>query len=196
MDLVEIPDEIIQENTRTFIELLKSTKRPGIEKLIAQLLKTDFFRAPASTKYHMCCEGGLCQHSLNVYRLLKSKVYSGLIELPEESVIITALCHDICKADFYTIETRWKKNKLGKWESYTAYGIDDKLPLGHGEKSCYILQQYITLSPLEYAMIRFHMGREQGTMQDGFGNAANHWPQVAAIHTADLEASFIVEARE
>lgn len=197
MAVVEIPDEILRSNAKRYIQLLRDTNRTGMEDFLRYLITTDFFKAPASTRYHLCCEGGLCQHSLNVYDLLKLKIDSGLLEIPADSLAITTLCHDICKANFYTIENRWRKDENGKWEGYKAYGVNDELPIGHGEKSCYLLQQYITLSPMEYAMIRYHMGREAGVMgADAFGNAANRWPGVAAIHTADLEASFILETRE
>ena len=52
-----------------FIELLKSTNRDGIDKLLAWIEKSDFYKAPASTRFHGSYEGGLLEHSLNVYKV-------------------------------------------------------------------------------------------------------------------------------
>jgi len=188
--------EQIETNKQTFIQLLSQVQRPGIDRLINWLCSNDFFTAPASTKYHLNEEGGLCLHSLNVYKLLSMKVQSGLVQLSPETVIITALCHDICKANFYVTEQRWRKDENNKWESYETWAVDEKMPIGHGEKSCYILQSFTWISPEEYAMIRFHMGKEADGYNDYFTKAASKYPGVAAIHAADMESAFIFEAPE
>lgn len=189
-----ITEEEIQANRERIISLLLSTERKGIDKLVAWLEQTDFFTAPASTKYHLHCRGGLARHSLNVYERLKAKTYSGLIDIKEDTVIITALLHDICKANFYKIQKRNKKID-GQWQEVEEWGVEDKLPIGHGDKSCYIIQSCIRISPEEYAMIRFHMGRESDGNNDPFSKAAAHFPAVCAIHTADMESAFIIESR-
>lgn len=187
--------EQIEADKIRIIELLKSTERPGMDRLIDWMEnKSDFFTAPASTKYHLHCKGGLARHSLNVYERLKAKVDSGLLELKEDTVIITALLHDVCKANFYAVQKRNRKID-GQWVEVEEWGIDEKLPIGHGEKSCYIVQTCMRISPEEFAMIRFHMGRESESFNDYFSKAAAVFPGVAAIHTADLESAFIVESR-
>lgn len=187
--------EQIEADKIRIIELLKSTERPGMERLIEWMEnKSDFFTAPASTKYHLHCKGGLARHSLNVYERLKAKVDAGLLELKEDTVIITALLHDVCKANFYAVQKRNRKID-GQWVEVEEWGIDEKLPIGHGEKSCYIVQTFMRLTPEEFAMIRFHMGRESESFNDYFSKAAAVFPGVAAIHTADLESAFIVESR-
>ncbi len=187
--------EQIEADKIRIIELLKSTERPGMERLIEWMEnKSDFFTAPASTKYHLHCKGGLARHSLNVYERLKAKVDAGLLELKEDTVIITALLHDVCKANFYAVQKRNRKIE-GQWVEVEEWGIDEKLPIGHGEKSCYIVQTFMRLTPEEFAMIRFHMGRESESFNDYFSKAAAVFPGVAAIHTADLESAFIVESR-
>ena len=187
--------EQIEADKIRIIELLKSTERPGMDRLIDWMEnKSDFFTAPASTKYHLHCKGGLARHSLNVYERLKAKVDSGLLELKEDTVIITALLHDVCKANFYAVQKRNRKIE-GQWVEVEEWGIDEKLPIGHGEKSCYIVQTFMRLTPEEFAMIRFHMGRESESFNDYFSKAAAVFPGVAAIHTADLESAFIVESR-
>ena len=188
------PEQIEADKTR-IIELLKGTGRPGIERLVEWMeTKSDFFTAPASTKYHLHCKGGLARHSLNVYERLKAKVDSGLLELKDDTVVITTLLHDVCKANFYAVQKRNRKID-GQWQEVEEWGIDEKLPIGHGEKSCYIVQSFMRLSPEEFAMIRFHMGRESESFNDYFSKAAAVFPGVAAIHTADLESAFIVESR-
>ena len=140
-----------QDNIERFESLLTSCKREGIENLIDFIRSTDFYTAPASTKYHLCCEGGLLQHSLNVYDCLCSKFYNELwneklTSVKPESLIITSLLHDICKTNFYVPELRNKKvysehgSKIDSggrydWQQVTGYTINDTLPYGHGEKS-------------------------------------------------------------
>lgn len=189
-----ISEEEINSNKDFIISQLQSTERPGMERLIAWIESTDFFTAPASTKYHLHCRGGLAKHSINVYERLKAKVDSGLVELKSDTIIITALLHDLCKANFYTLQKRNRKID-GVWKEIDEWGIDDKFPVGHGEKSCYLIQSCIRLTPEEYAMIRHHMGRETNQNNDPFSQCAAVFPGVAAIHTADLESAFIIERR-
>ena len=194
-DTYTLTPEQIEADKIRIIELLKGTGRPGIERLVEWMeTKSDFFTAPASTKYHLHCKGGLARHSLNVYERLKAKVDSGLLELKDDTVVITTLLHDVCKANFYAVQKRNRKID-GQWQEVEEWGIDEKLPIGHGEKSCYIVQSFMRLSPEEFAMIRFHMGRESESFNDYFSKAAAVFPGVAAIHTADLESAFIVESR-
>ena len=159
-DAYTLTPEQIEADKIRIIELLKGTGRPGIERLVEWMeTKSDFFTAPASTKYHLHCKGGLARHSLNVYERLKAKVDSGLLELKDDTVVITTLLHDVCKANFYAVQKRNRKID-GQWQEVEEWGIDEKLPIGHGEKSCYIVQSFMRLSPEEFAMIRFHMGKD------------------------------------
>lgn len=189
-----LTEEQIEANKEKIKALLEATQRNGMDRLLNWLEQTDFYTAPASTKYHLHCKGGLAKHSLNVYERLKAKVDSGLLELKDDSVAITALLHDICKANFYVVQKRNRKID-GQWVEVEEWGVEDKMPIGHGEKSCYIIQSCIRISPEEFAMIRFHMGRESDSSNDSFSKAAAKYPGVAAIHTADLEAAFIIESR-
>jgi 23S rRNA maturation-related 3'-5' exoribonuclease YhaM len=104
-----------------FIELLRSTNREGMDKVIAKLEKMGFFTAPASSKNHLCREGGLVEHSLNVYKMAKMihgqlQLSNPEIKIKEESVIIASLLHDVCKADIYKIGVKWRKDDQGRWE--------------------------------------------------------------------------------
>ena len=200
-----LSEEQVQKNRERIVELLLSTKRPGMEGLVRWIQeKTDFYTAPASTKYHLCCRGGLAQHSLNVFERLSEKVQVGLVELRPDTVIITSLLHDLCKVNFYHREMKNVKegNKIlpnGKevanWVEKEVWVVKDPFPVGHGERSCFYAQRYIQLSEEEYAMIRLHMGSERNGYPDTFADTAAIYPGVVAIHTADLEVAFIVEVR-
>lgn len=110
----------VEANKKEIVSILETIERPGMDRLIEWLCKHDYFTAPASTRFHSNYEGGLAQHSLNVYRVLKSKAehYTDL-NIPLESVAICGLLHDLCKVNFYTVSTRNKKNDVtGKWEKF------------------------------------------------------------------------------
>lgn len=125
-----------------FIQLLRKTNREGIEDLINFIEeKTDFFTAPASTRFHGSHEGGLLEHSMKVYEILDYKIKNNVIDLhvPEDTIIIVSLLHDICKVNFYKVDYRNAKNARGEWEKVPYYTIDDTIPYGHGEKSVMML---------------------------------------------------------
>lgn len=168
--------------------------RPGKAELLAWLEKSDFFVAPASTKYHGAYEGGLVAHSLNVYdelhRLLT--VYTEL-QIPEDSIAIVALFHDLCKVNMYTKEVKYRKDDQGKWETYDAYVHNEKLHYGgHGSKSVFILQNFLKLLPEEAIAINCHMATWENNPQ--IGAAFEHCPLAWLLHVADESATFIKEA--
>lgn len=188
------------DNATRFDDLLMSTKRDGVENLIKYLHTTDFYTAPASTRFHMSCEGGLLQHSLNVYDMLSTKFKSepwSKFDVGNDSLIIIALCHDLCKANFYGVEMRNRKNERGVWEKYPFYIIDDKNPYGHGEKSAMITANFIKLTAEERYAIRWHMGfSEPKDNYNYVGKAMELYPLVIAIHEADIEATYLLETEE
>ena len=197
------------------ISLLETVQREGMQDLINYLESSDYFTAPASTKYHSCHPGGLAEHSLNVYKLLehKNKVYK--LEIPQESIIIIALLHDLCKVDFYATEKKsvlkgkikvmknrkvdgeWKQveEEVNDWQEEDTYTVKDQFPAGHGEKSVIILQKYIKLTDFEIMAIRWHMGFSE-QVGYSFNNVLELMPSIIAIYTADLEASYILEGRK
>ena len=179
-----------------FIELLRKTKREGIENLIAFIEKTDFFTAPASTRFHGCYEGGLLEHSLKVYEILDYKIKNNVIDLfvPEDTIIITALLHDICKVNFYKVDYRNAKNSRGEWEKVPYYTVDDTIPYGHGEKSVMMISEYIKLTSEEKYAIRWHMGfTEPKEEYNTLGAAFKKYPLALLIHEADLEATYFYD---
>ena len=176
-----------------FIELLRSTKRYGIEDLIDFLKKSDFFKAPASTRFHGSYEKGLMEHSMKVYEILKHKVETSFvpINIPQESLIIIALLHDICKTNFYKVDFRNAKNALGVWEKVPYYTVEDTIPYGHGEKSVLMITEYIQLTPEEKYAIRWHMGyTEPKELYTTIGEAYKKYPIALLMHEADLEATY------
>ena len=183
------PEEIKDK----IIELLSSTERKGIDKVIKYLESSDFFEAPASTRYHGNYKGGLAEHSLNVYEIFKKKNEIYDFGLSDDTVKITALLHDICKTNFYTVSSRNMK-KDGKWIKVPYYAVDDQVPFGHGEKSVILLQQFIRLSKEEVIIIRWHMGGYEP--KENYNYISNSWnicKAGVALHTADLESSYILE---
>lgn len=191
-----------------FIELLRSTKREGIDRVIDYLEnKSDFFTAPASTAFHGNYEGGLVEHSLNCCNLGLSIREVILKQKPEleskiskESVIIATLLHDICKANLYVGEIKSRKNALGMWEKYNGYTVDySKFPIGHGEKSVIMLLMIgLKLSSDEILAIRWHMSSwdlpfQSKELQACYSTAKNNCPLCSIMQAADCLASGLLE---
>ncbi len=179
-----------------FLELLKSVNREGMDKLIEFIEKSDFFKAPASTRYHGAYEGGLLEHSMKVYEILTQKVKNACVEINvlEESLILIALLHDICKVNFYKVDYRNAKNSFGEWEKVPYYTIEDTIPYGHGEKSVMMITEYIKLTGEEKYCIRWHMGfTEPKESYNALGQAFKKFPLALLVHEADLEATYFFD---
>ena len=191
---------------KEFIEKYqRNIRRNGSQAFLKWLEGTDFFKAPASTKYHGAHEGGLCEHSLNVYRffyqeiLQRASEFSGLKCLDtdtEEMVAICALLHDVCKVNKYVLHSRNIKNEAtGQWEKVPYYSIEEnKFPYGHGEGSVWLIQRFMRLSLEESIAIRWHMG--------GFDDAAKgydlsaafrQFPNAMLLHIADMKATYLLD---
>ncbi len=185
-----------------FVEIYKRyIKREGSKDLLDYLLssKSDFFTAPASTRYHLSKEGGLLEHSLNVYKCLKAymerprvkDVYK--LQATDETIAIVALLHDICKVNVYKQSMRNKKDSTGKWVQVPSYEYQDELPYGHGEKSVYIISGFMKLSREEAFAIRYHMGFSNTDDIRNVGEAFARFPLAFALSTADMEATYFLE---
>ena len=185
----------IEDNKKQFIEICKrEIHRDGIDDLLSYLEKSDFFTAPASTKFHGSYPGGLCEHSLNVYYELEklAKLYK-MSGITLESVAIVSLFHDLCKVNFYKAEQRNRKNEEGKWESYTGYGVSEKFCFGsHGGKSVFIIQNYMKLTAEEGTAINCHMGA-YGENAQSVSSAYQQYTLAWLCHVADEAATFILE---
>jgi hypothetical protein len=180
-----------------FIEIYNTyVTRPGAQKLLEWIEKTDFFTAPASTKYHGACECGLVMHSLNVYKVLRERYFEEGVD-SEESFALCALLHDFCKANFYTVSTRNVKDPVTKeWKQVPYYAVEDKFPFGHGEKSVFLIERYVRLSLEEAMAIRWHMGGFDESVKGGsfsLSRAFSEYPLAVKLHLADLEATYLLE---
>ena len=184
---------------RTFI------KREGADKLLDYLItKSDFFTAPASSKFHNDFEGGLLDHSLNVYhrlvKLLESEYGENWREVySPESVAIVGLLHDICKINYYKVSQRNVKNKdTGSWEQVNYYSVEDQLPYGHGEKSVYIISGFLRLTREEAMAINWHMGGFDERARGSFTVSAafREYPLAVLTHTADFLATYLDEKKD
>ena len=188
-----------------FIEIFKSKiKREGADKLLEFICSpsSDFFTAPASARYHSAYEGGLCEHSINVYECLRDYLDRDVartkynLNYSDESIAIVALLHDLCKMNIYKVSYRNAKNEMGVWEKVPYYEFDDTLPYGHGEKSVYMITPFMKLSREEAFAIRYHMGFSNVENQMATNNvskAFEMYPLAFALSTADMEATYYLE---
>lgn len=207
-------------NKERFENLVKENiKRDGIEKVLNWLDRTDFYTAPASTQYHLSVEGGLCQHSLDVYDNLialakltyniEGEISSETIFNGEtindnnvftlENITLVALFHDICKANCYVRD--FKNVKVnGRWEQQEYWKWDEQFVYGHGTKSVYILQQFMRLYIDEALAIRFHMAGKEDALSDQYerqyAKTFETTPLAVLLHLADMKATWIDEVRE
>lgn len=209
----------------TFLEIYREhIKRPGADKLLEWLENSDFFTAPASTRFHLCRPGGLLEHSIHVYERLRELYLNELDigdgphelnEREEETIAICGLLHDICKVDVYKQEyknqktydaekvknaQKWevKKDANGSfiWESVVGYKYEDSLPYGHGEKSVYIISGFMKLSREEAMAIRWHMGFSGEDDNRNVGNAFGLHKMAVLTHIADMMATYLDEQEE
>lgn len=194
---------MLKENKERFIQIYKDNiKREGADKLLEYLLSnhSDFFVAPASTRFHGSYEGGLLEHSLNVYDCLKSyldrqrvkELYN--LSCSDETIAIVSLLHDLCKINIYKKGTRNVKNDKGVWEKVPIFEFNDKLPYGHGEKSVYIITGFMKLTREEAFAIRYHMGFSGEENKNTIGNALDMFPLALAVNIADMESTFYMES--
>jgi hypothetical protein len=198
-----------QEQKISFFESrLRDVNREGIEKVIEFLRTTDFYVAPSSASYHSNYQGGLLDHSLLVYSLA-FKYREGLVammpeleeKIPEDTLIISTLLHDICKTCFYKQVMKYRKDENNQWQSYLGYEIDDSFPIGHGEKSVIMLQDLgLQMTPEEMLTIRYHMGAWDGAMltndvKFSYSAAMNKYPMMVLVQSADNTSSLVFEKK-
>ena len=186
-----------------FLEIFDTyIRRDGAKELRAYLLRSDFFTAPASTRYHCAYEGGLCEHSVNTYRRLLQNVrieYGEKWEdvVPHETVAVCGLLHDLCKIDYYKQDFRNVKEN-GEWVRKPYFSREEVLPFGHGEKSVYIAGSFMRLTREEAMAINWHMGGFDMRAKGGdfsISDAYRMFPLAVLLHVSDLTATYIDEKR-
>ena len=188
-----------------FIDIYnKYITREGADKLLEYILSSssDFFTAPASTRFHGSHEGGLCEHSLNVYHNLKDYLSRDRVKndfnlngYTDETIAIVALLHDICKINVYKKGFRNVKDENGVWQRVDTFEFEDNLPYGHGEKSVYIITGFMKLTREEAFAIRYHMGFSVTEDIRNVGAAFEQFPLAFALNTADMEATYFLEEK-
>lgn len=181
-----------------FLEIVdRDISRSGVWALTEWLANTDFFTAPASTRYHGSYEGGLVAHSLNVYSQLRKLCKFYKCDASEESIAIVSLFHDLCKVGCYKTEMRWRKDANNKWEQYPTYTFkEDYCFGGHGAKSVYLVQNFMKLTPEEAAAINSHMGAWDATTYSNPTAVYEHNKLAWLLHVADEAADFLDESEK
>lgn len=207
-----------EENIKKFEELFSGIKRSGAERILNYIRQSDFYTAPASTKYHLSVKGGLLQHSLDVYDALqaekKNPIWGKALEkVSEESLLIVSLLHDLCKTYYYAEGTKnqktydpevvasadrksVKKDSMGEfvWETVPCYTVENKYPLGHGSRSVIFIMKMMPLTMEETTAIYWHMGAycDQGQWIE-LREAYKKYPLALALHHADMVATYLME---
>ena len=198
-DLGEI--DMREEFTHVYVNIIQ---RSGADKLLDWIEnRTDFFDAPASTRYHLAEPGGLVKHSVHVFERLNALcesedwVAKGISKPQKESIAICGLLHDLCKANFYKTSTRNVKNEAtGQWEKVPFYTVEDQFPYGHGEKSVYLIERFMRLKTEEAVAIRWHMGGFDDAVRGGsfvISAAFEKYPLALLLHLADMQATYLDE---
>lgn len=188
-----------------FIRLFtENIKRPGADRLLSWLEESDFFTAPASTRFHGNYEGGLCEHSVNVYEeLVRLLIAYPEVKVTAETATIVTLLHDLCKIGCYkpALKSRktGRKKRDGKdeWENYIGYDfVEDFCYGGHGSKSVYLIQKFMNLTDAEAVSINCHMGAWDRSPGDySLGPAFEQHPLAWLVHVADESATYIRESK-
>lgn len=182
-----------------FIEIYERyIARDGAAALLNWLRSTDFFTAPASTRFHGSHEGGLVEHSVNVWNELcrLMRIYKSEIPASTESVALVALLHDVCKIGCYKTEMRNTKVN-GVWVQRPYYTFQEDFPYGgHGAKSVFLIERFMKLSEEEAVAINCHMGfSEPGVNIASVGSAFERFPLAWLLHVADESATYILEGK-
>lgn len=192
---------VINKNREEFIEIFeKNIKREGAAELLEWIKKTDFFVAPASTKFHSAVAGGLCYHSLQTYKRFKQNLENEYGEdlknkVSDETIAIISLLHDICKIDCYKLDYRNVKVN-NEWTKQPYYSYNEQLPYGHGEKSVYMISGFMKLTREEALAINWHMGGFDARVLGGsysLGTAFSQYPLCVIFHISDIQASYLDE---
>ena len=184
----------IEKGKKRFLALLNeiSSERKGIEPLVAWLEKGDFFFAPLTANQRGAYKGGLLEHSLNVY--MAYMMLFAQDNDPFSSVVLITLLHKLCRCGYFKLEQRTQLNEKGKWEKVPTYVVEDKFPLGGGEKSIYLIERFVRLKPEEAIAIRWHMGGFDAAAQNSsetISTAFDKYPLAAKLHAAYMYAAHI-----
>ena len=196
----------MESSKSAFVKTLSdNVNRPGVPDLFVYLEKEGFYTSPASTKYHGSYEGGLCDHSMNVYYSMLDElsfIYGGKDKWTQyhslESATIVSLLHDVCKAGKYVKGTKNVKDpETGRWDTVDCYNYNtDAFQMGHGALSVYRIQKFIKLTDEEAQAIYWHMGAYDLSQYSTVGNLSESFAKntlAFALHRADMMATYVWE---
>lgn len=200
----------LKSNKEEFKRLVNSITREGAKDLLDWLETTDFYTAPASVRYHSCYKGGLCQHSINVYRNMEKLRNEFCPEVSEDTCKIVALFHDISKVGFYeeTVQNKkvyskngTKSDELGNfdWVSVKGYKVKSDTDKSfvchtHGVNSYLLIHRFIKLTQSETAAImNHHSGMDDNMAVKDISEVLNRYPAATLLHMADYLSTFITE---
>lgn len=184
------------------VYITSEKNKANLEKFFEYLDDSDFYIAPASTRFHSNVDGGLCEHTMKVisrmFKICNAEYSEEESKTPEykEKVFLVAALHDLCKVNFYHRTERYKKDENNEWYTYPFWEIEDELPMGHGEKSLYIAQRFFDLTDEQAIAIRWHMGFSDSSVKGGcldIGEAYSKYPIALYLNMADSMATFLDE---
>lgn len=187
------------DNKDYFIKSLMKTNREGMEDLLAYLETNGFYKTPCSGGYHLCKEGGLLEHTINVMRtaekigvsLLGGEEYNKI----HDSVVIAAALHDLGKCGDFD-KPNYVENILstGKQSLSKPYKTNpDLLYVDHEIRSIKIAAMFIDLTEEEEHAILYHNGL-YGNLK--YAISGKETPLYMIIHWADMWASRVIEKEE
>ena len=174
------------------IELLKSTNRAGVDDLISYMEEGGFFEAPCSTDKHLAVDGGLAEHSLNVYYGMLELDKALKADIPHDSIILCGLLHDLGKMGDHG-KSNYVVNilKSGEQSAAKPYKTNTELLyLPHEIRSAMIAERYIELTEEEETAILWHNGLYGQFKYDIPGKET---PLYMILHWADMWASRVTE---
>jgi uncharacterized domain HDIG len=158
--------------------------------------ETSYLTAPASTKYHLCCEQGLLEHSVNVAETLLKMKQNLAPDLNDESCVIVALLHDLGKAGMPGVP-QYLKNEPSEKQKQYGYSAsvpyrfnNDLLYLSVPIRSVYLTLPYLPLSEEEMQAIVYHDGQY---VDDNRSVAAKEEKLTLLLQYADNWSGFIIE---
>jgi hypothetical protein len=190
-------DEYVRFVNRIFKDFLFLSEENPIWSFLSYVEKeTDFYTAPASTRFHGAEPNGLVRHSLLV--LAKGIRLAPVMLNPDPDfyyLTIACVFHDLCKANMYETKLRNVKNKeTGSWETEPFYSVKkDYLAFGHGIESMLRINKWIQLPECWNHAVRWHMGAYDVSQMDKFSldKAIAFYKEVLFLQTADMQAGLV-----
>ncbi|HQI17036.1 MAG TPA: HD domain-containing protein [Bacillota bacterium] len=179
------------------IKSLVVDRKEQFDRLINFMEKeTTWLSAPASTKFHLCKEGGLLEHSINVAETILKIKTAIAPEITDESCVIVALLHDLGKVGMpgnpqYLINEPTAKQKQYGYPASIPYRFNYNLTyMSVPVRSIYLALQYISLTEEEVQAIVYHDGQY---VEDNRSCATHEEPLTLLLQYSDSWSGFVIE---